>query len=204
MLRAPQLHRRAALLKDERATTIVEFALVAPILMLLIMGAMDTGYQLYARAILSGEMQKAGRDSSLETGSANATALDTRVENAVHNISKDATVTFTRKSYRTFSDAAAAQAETFTDTDADGTCNNGEPYEDANNNGQWDADGGNAGQGGAKDAVVYTATVTYPRLFPMASLIGLPGTVTLTSTTVLSNQPYDNQDQSAPTARNCI
>src|SRR3546814_5194451 len=31
----------------------------------------------------------------------------------------------------------------------------------------------NAGQGGAKDMVVYTADVSYPRLFAMAKLIGL-------------------------------
>ena len=188
---------------DEHASTVIEFAAVAPVLCLLLMGAMDTGYQLYARAILSGEMQKAGRDSSLEDGSANAAALDATVEAAVKNLAKDATVTFTRKSYRTFSDAAAAQAEDFTDSNSDGICNNGELYEDANNNNEWDADGGASGQGGAKDTVVYTATVTYPRLFPLATMLGVPADVTMTSSTVLSNQPYGDQDESPPTARNC-
>ena len=193
----------AGLTRDERGATIVEFAIVLPILMILIMGAMDTGFQLYTRAVLAGEMQKAGRDSSLENGSTNATALDDQVKNAVLTISPDATITFTRKSYRTFSDAAAAQAEDFTDTDGDGTCDNGEPFEDANNNGTWDADGGDTGQGGAKDAVVYTATAVYPRMFPIAKLVGISDTVTLTSSTVLRNQPYSDQDLSAPTTGNC-
>lgn len=194
---------RTALTRDERGSTIVEFAIVLPVLMILIMGAMDTGFQLYTRAILAGEMQKAGRDSSLEDGTSNATTLNDRVRSAVHNIMPDATVTFTRKSYRTFSDAAAAQAEDYTDTDGDGTCDNGEPFEDANNNGTWDADGGNTGQGGAKDAVVYTATAVYPRMFPIAKLIGISDRVTLTSSTVLRNQPYSDQDLSAATTGHC-
>lgn len=191
------------LVRQQKGVTIVEFGFVGPVLILMVMGVLDVGHQLYARSVLAGQMQKAGRDSALETGTTNGTTLDNSVKTAVLKIASNATVTFKRKSYRTFSDASAAQAEDFTDTDGNGTCNGGEPYEDANNNSNWDADGGNSGQGGAKDVVVYTATVTYPRLFPMAGLIGLPSTVTLTSSTVLPNQPFSDQDLSAATARNC-
>lgn len=188
---------------DQSGVTLVEFAFVAPVLFVLLMGTLDLGHQLYTRAVLAGEMQKAGRDSSLETGTAQATALDTKVRTAVQNVAQNATVSFTRNSFRDFSDASASEPENWTDTNADGTCNAGEPYEDANNNNVWDADGGNDGQGGAKDAVVYTATVSYPRLFPMAGLAGLPDTVTLEATTVLRNQPYSDQDESDATVRNC-
>src|SRR3546814_1967681 len=72
----------------------------------------------------------------------------------------------------------------------------------SNNNKNWDKDGGNAGQGGAKDMVVYTADVSYPRLFAMAKLIGLSDKVHITASTVLQNQPYGEQSQySAPPAR---
>ena len=189
--------------RDERGATLVEFAIVLPVLLTLLLGVLDAGFQLYTRSVLLGEMQKAGRDSTLET-SANRTAIiDERVEAAIHNVVPKAEIAFSRKSYRTFSDAAAAQAEEYTDYNDNGTCDNGEPYEDANNNGKWDNDGGNDGQGGAKDAVVYTATLDYPRLFPLARLIGLPQTVEVTATTVLRNQPYTDQDLSEPTARNC-
>ena len=50
------------------------------------------------------------------------------------------------------------------------------------------------GQGGAKDVVVYSVTVTYPRLFPVAKLIGLSENVKLNATTVLANQPYGDQE----------
>ena len=72
------------------------------------------------------------------------TALDDAVRNQIAPLYKDATVTFKRRFYRTFTKAAAAQREDFTDTNSNGTCDNGEPYQDSNNNSSWDADGGDA------------------------------------------------------------
>ena len=111
------------------------------------------------------------------------------------------TITFSRKYYRSFSNAAAARFEPWTDTNGNGTCNGGEPYQDNNNNGSWDATGGNTGQGGAKDAVLYTVTVSYPRFFPIYRMVGGSNTTVLTASTVLRNQPYG--DQAVPTVRNC-
>ena len=47
-----------------------------------------------------------------------------------------------------------------------------------------------------------TTTVTYDRLFPMYELMGLDQEITLEASTVLRNQPYDNQDRSVTTG-NC-
>lgn len=77
-----------------------------------------------------------------------------------------------------------------------------ERYFDVNENGKWDADRGKDGIGGARDAVLYTAVVTYPRMFPMYGLIGLPQDVTLKASTVLRNQPFDEQDD-AKIERKC-
>lgn len=199
----PPLRSGEGLRRDEQGAALVEFAIVLPVLLALLLGALDAGYQLYTRSVLQGEMQKAGRDSTLETSPNRTSIIDDRVTAAVKKVAPNAELFFSRKSYRTFSDAAAAQAEEYTDTNDNGTCDNGEPFEDANNNGRWDDDGGNDGQGGAKDAVVYTATVDYPRLFPLARLIGLPPTVEISATTVLRNQPYTDQDETEPSAGNC-
>ena len=40
---------------------------------------------------------------------------------------------------------------------------------------------------------MYTVTITYPRLFPMAKLIGLSEHVTVEARTVLENQPFGEQ-----------
>ena len=202
MIRALAFRLRA----DQRGVTIVEFAIVAPVLLLLLMGSMDLAHTLYMRATLQGIMQKAARDASLEAGAGvpRQTVIDGMVTDQVKNLATSAVVTFDRRFYRTFSEASTARAEEWTDTNNDGTCNDGEPYTDQNSNMQWDRDGSNTGQGGAKDTALYTATVDYPRLFPMAAMIGLSENVRVRATTVLRNQPYADQGSyAAPVVRNC-
>jgi Flp pilus assembly protein TadG len=191
---------------DTRGATIIEFAIVAPVMALLLLGGFDTAHSLYVRAALQGIVQKTARDSALETGVASAqqTALDDKVKAGVRAIANNAAITITRRYYRTFSDAAAAQAESWTDTNHNGTCDANEPYQDDNNNSSWDADGGDNGQGGAKDRTLYTVTMTYPRFFPLYKLIGGATTTKISASTVLENQPYGDQGSyAAPTVRNC-
>lgn len=173
---------------------------------LLILGAFDTAHSLYMRSVLQGIVQKVARDSALEGGTvaAQQTALDNKVRASVRAIANNATIDITRRFYRTFSAAAAAQAETWTDTNANGTCDAGEPYQDANNNNNWDDDGGDSGQGGAKDKTVYTVEMSYPRYFPLYRLIGGSNTTRISAATVLANQPYGDQGSyGTPTVRNC-
>lgn len=207
MTRLPSLLRRARpLARDERGVTVVEFAIVAPVMGLMLLGAFDIAHTLYMRAVLQGIVQKTARDSTLEDAAdpTEQSRLDAAVTGQAKALANNAVVVISRRFYRTFSDASAARAEAWTDTDRNGTCNNGEPYEDANQNGTWDKDGGNSGQGGAKDAVLYTVKVSYPRFFPIYNFIGGSRTTTVTASTVLKNQPYGDQGSySAPVVRYC-
>ena len=179
--------------------TIVEFALIAPTLLVMLMATFDLGYRSYATAVLQGEVQKAARDATLETGSAAGTALNARVQDQVSRIVSNGTWNFSRKSYASFTRAGAA--ENFTDSNGNGTREVGECYQDENGNGNWDADLGLGGQGTSDDIVVYTASVTYPRLFPMYGLLGWSQNQTISATTTLRNQPYGTQVTFTPTAR---
>lgn len=179
--------------RDTRGATLMEFGIVAPVLCLLLIGAFDLGHTLYVKTVLQGIMQKTARDSALESGLANDALIDAKVTQQVQLLSSSAEIDFSRRYYRTFSDAAAAQAEPFTDTNDNGFCDGGEPFEDQNNNGVFDADGADEGQGGAKDSVLYTVTVSYPRLFPMNTMIGLPDTTIVKGAMILANQPYGDQ-----------
>ena len=185
---------------EVRGAAAVEFALVAPALLLTIMGIFDVGYNIYANTMVQGAIQHAARNSTIEGSAARTTQIDAAVARAVHNVVPRATIAFSRKAYANFSDVS--RPEDYTDSDGDGVCNNGEPFEDANRNGNWDSDRGSSGQGGARDAVLYSVTVTYARGFPMASLIGLPDMVTTEAATVLRNQPYKLQDNK-PTVGAC-
>lgn len=207
--------RLRTLAPAEDGATIVEFALIAPTLCLLLIGAFDISHTLYMQSVLQGAVQKAARDGTLESASGSVSTprdlLDQMVKNQILPLNNAAQISFNRRFYRTFSDAAAAKAEEFTDTSDpanpfhDGKCNNGEPYIDANNNGRFDRDGGDsADRAGARDNIVYTVTVSYPRMFPLDRFIGGSGTTTLNASTVLASQPYGDQGKyEAPTVGHC-
>ncbi len=189
------IRRLRSLARDTRGATIIEFAIVAPVMCLLLMGISDMAYQIYAQAILNGALQKAGRDSTIQGAPNNTAAIDQKVTDMVKKIAANATFTYTRKNYDSFS---LIKPEPFTDTNGNGVRNTGECYTDVNGNGQWDSDPGTNGQGGANDVTVYTVSVTYPRLFPVASLFGWSKNQTLTASTLLKNQPYASQSVVTP------
>lgn len=188
--------------KDTSGATLVEFALVAPVLILMLMGVFDLAHTQYTSTMVNGAMQKAGRDLTLESSGSQVSAIDEKVINAVKTVAPEsATVELEKMSHYEFSDID--EAEEFADDNNDGVCNDGEAFVDANNNGHWDTDRGEAGLGGARDALVYTAVVKYDRLFPMYGLAGFPQEVEIRATTVLRNQPYDVQDTTVSTG-NCL
>lgn len=186
---------------DQRGAAAVEFALVAPVLLMLVFGIFDVGHNMYTSSMLQGSIQQAARRATIQ-GSDDAT-LDALVTQAVHSVSPYATLEFSRTAYTNFSDIS--RPEDFTDIDSDGTCNNGEAYEDTNGNGTWDVDRGVEGQGSARDAVLYRVTTTYRRLFPVAQFIpGQTDDFTLETQTVLRNQPFSLQAMdAAPVLGNC-
>lgn len=190
--------RRRKLTAHQGGAALMEFGLIAPVLLLLLMGGFDLGHRLYARAVLQGAVQKAARDTGLEGGSLTArqTIIDDKVRAQVRRIHKGATITITRRSYRDFA-TAASPAETFTDSDGNGACN-GEPFDDINRNGVRDMDIGIAGQGGAEDAVIYSVRVQYKSVTPVFGMAGINDNVDFTSQTVLRNQPYNEQGSDLP------
>jgi TadE-like protein len=162
---------------SETGSTIVEFAVISPVMFTLLLGGFDFGHTLYMKSILQGAVNKAARDSTLETGTVAEiqAAVDQKVIDQVLKLNNTANIgpeSFSRSYYRTFTDAAFPESEVWDDTNSDGECNNDENYIDENNNSDFDADGIADGQGYTRDAVKYTATITYNRLFPFPKLIG--------------------------------
>lgn len=181
--------RLTALARDRRGVSAVEFGLLTPALFAMLFGLLDLGHTMYTAQMLHGAIQQAARDSTLEGASGQAAVLDGAVIQAVRAVAPGAQVRFARKAYSNFSDAA--RPEDYTDVNANGRCDAGEPFEDSNANGSWDTDRGQDGFGGARAALLYTVTVNYQRFFPVHIFIpGQTETVSLTASTVLRNQPY--------------
>ena len=186
------------LLRDTRGAAAMEFALVTPPFLLLILGILDLGHIMWTKSMLQGAVEKAGRDSTLQGGLATAAAIDARVAEQVRVAVPSATISVTRRTTSDFT--SIGKAEPMVDNDGDGKRDPGECFMDINDSGTWDKfDPSTEGQGGASDAAVYTVNVSYPHWFPMPGLISIVtrqpqdfGDVRLSASTVLRNQPYDN------------
>jgi Flp pilus assembly protein TadG len=198
------LRRLAA---DQAGATLIEFGLISTVFVTTLLGFMDLGHSLYMQSVLQGAVQKSARDATLESGKVEAQqeVLDAAVRERVKHLAANSTVDFSRRYFRDFTKAAQATAEAYQDINANGRCDNDEPFQDNNRNTVWDRDGGDRGQGGAKDNVVYTVTITYPRLLPIAKLVGLSERVTVEARTVLENQPFGEQGAyGTPLVGHCV
>jgi Flp pilus assembly protein TadG len=188
--------------RDREGVTLVEFAFVGPVLILMLMGLFDIAHTQYTSSVLYGSMQKAARDYTLESATLSEATIDERVKDQVRTVMPNgATITFTKTNFEDFKNVN--EPEEWTDTNNNGTCDNNEPYSDANNSGTWNVNRGRGGIGAGRDVILYSANVTYPRLFPLFSMIGLPANVSLNATSVLRRQPFDQGNQVNPVARNC-
>jgi len=181
------------ILADQRGVTAIEFAIVAPVLLLLIAGGLELGHMKYVQTVFIGQVQKAGRDMSLES-SASALNQATVMANATKYVSAvayGANVTYTLQSFHDYRNVAK-RAEEFGDANSNGVCDNNEAFVDSNANGVWDTDGAVSGRGGAKDVVLLTVNLSYPRM-AMGRFFGTGDKINLQSSTVLRNQPSTSQ-----------
>ncbi|MDZ3830560.1 MAG: TadE/TadG family type IV pilus assembly protein [Sphingopyxis sp.] len=187
MTRRVPLWRRVR--HNERGVAIVEYALTAPIFLLLLLGIFDYTWQMYTQQVLDGAVAKAARDATLEENIADQAALDNQVRDVVQTVMSGSEVTFVRKAYDSFEEVG--DAEPYTDSNKNESYDAGECFEDINGNGRWDADRGRDGNGGADDVVLYTASVKFDRVLPVWKMLGQPQQVTLSASTVLRNQPFN-------------
>jgi Flp pilus assembly protein TadG len=190
---------RRSILADTGGATIVEFAFVAPILVMTLLGLFDLGYKSYVASNLQGALHEAARMGTV--GDKTTAQIDTHIQNRLREFSRGATITITHKSYLDFSGVQVPETIT-NDTVPIGSYNVGDCYQDANANGVYDTDRGRSGMGSSEDVLHYSITMSYPRLFPLTRLMGLSSTDTVTSSTVFRNQPYGSRSTAVTTRCN--
>jgi hypothetical protein len=194
-----------ALHRAQGGVSATEFGLLAPVFFTLIIGVLDVAHQTYARAVFVGAVERAARDSSLET--ADTAASDAMIKETMGLLMPDLAIKTTRTSYYDFADIK--RPERFTDNKGknqygqwnpdpgrdNGKCDYGESYEDFNRNGKWDdsTKSGASTNGGSGDVVIYTVSATYSPLFKIPFAPELWNQRTMTSTAVKKNQPFAQQ-----------
>lgn len=192
---ARQLFRR--LRRDTRGVSVVEFALFSLPLFTVIMGGIELGYRIMMLSRLDGAVKTAARMAT--TGQFTGTQIDAYVT-AVTDAIPGSSVEIRKRAYDTF--GAVGKPEPITsDTAPVGQYNVGDCYEDRNRNGVWDNgdSSGYAGLGNADDIIRYSATISYPTLFPfLVKMAGFDSTAKITSTTVMQNEPYASSSAASP------
>lgn len=212
-LPSPKVRALHRLLRSQRGIAATEFGLIAPVFFLFVFGMFHLGHMVYAKAVFEGAVERAARESSLET--ADTTAADAMVKALIKPLLPGVTLQTTRTSYYDFADIA--RPEKWTDNKGkdkfgnwinypgrdNGVCDQGEAYIDENGSGQWESDIGVGGNGGAGDVILYTVKATYTPLFRVPFLPAQWTDKQLVATAVKKNQPFAAQVKYSSTAGTC-
>ncbi|WP_232090846.1 TadE/TadG family type IV pilus assembly protein [Sphingomonas sp. HMP9] len=183
-------HQFRALRRDTRGATIVEFAIIIPVLVGLLLSILEIGYQGYVTAVVQGALSKASRQVTV--GGRTAADVVATIKSEVQGVVPAQYVTVSTRRYYNFSNVGKPEKIT-SDTDPKGVFNLGDCYEDANNNGNYDLTPGDTGVGSADDIVYYTVNVVYPNLTPVGALLSWAPTRSVAATTVIRNQPFTSR-----------
>jgi Flp pilus assembly protein TadG len=182
---------------DQRGITVVEFALIAPVFLGLVCGALEMSYDLYHRSVIQGVVQRAARKAAV--GGLSSGQVDAYIRSKIKPVlpesvrENSATISIIKKSYYNYSNVGKPEKIT-KDTVPIGSYNATDCYEDLNANHSYDLATGIDGLGGADDIVYYEVTTNTPRLFPVVELVGASPNITIRTKTVIRNQPFSAQD----------
>lgn len=182
-----------SLLHRAEGSTLVEYAVVLPILLLLMMGVVEYNTIMYAMAVLDGSIATAAREGStgyVASGQTRQQFIYGLLQSRAQGLMQAANLSIASKSYADFASIGKPEP-CITPSLAPCPGTPGVNFVDVNGNGIWDQDQGAAGLGGAGDIVVYTASYPWPVYTPiLRPFLGSNGTFTLSASAVVKNEPY--------------
>lgn len=179
---------------NEAGSPAVEFALAAPVLLLVIAAIIEFGMIMFVTVLMEGGLREAAR-----FGITGQTSKDSDRASQILAIVADRTLglvdvnkaTIAITAYPTFDDVG--KREDFVDRNANGKYDEDvDDLRDCNGNHERDDDRGTSGAGNAGDVVVYRFEYDWPLLTSMmAPLIGKDGKFHLQANAVVRNEPWD-------------
>lgn len=182
--------RRLPLACCDAGQAMVEFALIAPILLGIICAILEFSGVLFAQTLLEGGAREASRHgitgATVGGVSRDAAILKVIEDNTFGIIDTDELEVETLI-YETFADVG--QPEPFTDANGNGVFDDGETFDDINGNGSRDEDMGVAGLGGPGDIVVYRLSYDWDVMIPMFEPF-FGETVALDASIAVRNEPF--------------
>lgn len=141
---------------DRRGVTALEFALVGPAFLLLVLGVVEVSRILSTQQLLDMAAREASRAGitgvAPEDGKTREQMVRAIVEEVVTPFLDPSRVTLELESYPGFQ--SIGKPEPFADLDGNRRRDANEPYTDVNGNGTWDEDQGRSGSAGSGGQVV--------------------------------------------------
>lgn len=186
--------------KNNEGVTAMEFAFVAPVLFLFMMGVIEAAMMMFVQNILESatfNASRLGKTGFATPGATREQTIRAMIEQRAGGLIDPELLDIDAMAYGGgFGDID--QPEPYTDTNGNGVKDPTEAYIDSNGNGQWDADMGTAGLGTAGDVVVYTVTYPWTLLTPFAGAFvdedelapGEEPFIPLTARAVVRNEPF--------------
>lgn len=179
---------------DRQGAAALEFAFVAPVMIVLIFGLLQLGYVAFARSALESATMAGARyaaaQSCLATRKSGMESLISQ-RMATFNSFNNEPVRIDVKSYGS-EFGSVGNPEPYTDANKNKQHDPGETYDDVNGNGQWDEDMGREGSvGNAGDVVTLSTSYKLQALVPFIAerFNGGQPYFALGASTVVRNEP---------------
>lgn len=181
---------RSRLVRDTRGSTIVEFAIVFPVFILMLIGIIEIAVVIFIGSSIESAVLQASR-FGITGGTSSGVSREQRVldivSDSTYGLVKMESVEIDTLVYGSFADIG--KPEPFDDDNGSGAYDAGEPFSDVNGNGIWDPDMGAAGLGGPNDVVVYSVTYDWGIMTPIMQ--GIMGdSIRHVSSVAVRNEPY--------------
>ena len=178
------------LFRDTGGSTIVEFAIVFPVFILMIIGTIEIAVVIFIGSSIESAVLQASR-FGITGGSSSGISREERVLDIVgentYGLVDMESVEISTLVYGSFADIG--EPEPFEDDNGSASYDEGEPFTDVNGNGTWDPDMGAAGLGGPNDVVVYSVSYDWGIMTPIMQAI-LGDSVRHVSSVAVRNEPY--------------
>lgn len=177
--------------RQQCGSAAVQFALIAPLLLMLIVGAFEFAVVMFVSGMLESAVLAASRYGATGFEEGGGSRID-----RIRAMITDKTLGFVDGDkadidtyvYPSFGSIVAP--EPFTDVNANGSWESGEPFVDLNGNGTRDAGSGAAGPGAACQVVLYV--VTYQTRSITGLLRPIMGALTHHASVAVRNEPFES------------
>ncbi len=181
------------MLPHEKGATIVEYAIVLPFFLTLIIGGLEMGNMFMVNSSLEGAVSSSTRKAmtgELPDGYTDrAEYIRDLITDSLATAGVTSGVTITMNVYDSF--ANIGEPEPYVDQNGNQTYDVGECYTDINNNMAWDDDMGANGAGGEENIMIMKVDVNLPYMtgFMQGVMAGKSG-INLSASTAIRNEPF--------------